>query len=120
MPIEAMMVIAIILLILVAALCVAMLYRAQSGGSAISPVLDQRLLALEGTIARPDPTHRRPFGRGRDGTRESARSLREEVTTLFGSLSTSLRGSLADLATGQNTRLEDFSGRLTEARAAAA
>ena len=58
--------------------------------------------------------------RGRDEAREGARSLREEITTQFGSLATSVRGSLAGLASGQNTRLEDFSGRLNEAKAAAA
>jgi DNA recombination protein RmuC len=116
MLIEAMLVIVILL----AALCVAMLYRMRSGSSAISPVLDQRLVAIEGSITRSDTLVRDEFARGRDESREGARSLREEITTQFGSLATSVRGSLADLATGQNTRLENFAGRLNEAKTAAA
>jgi len=119
MPIEAMLIIVALLAVLVAALCVALLYRMRSGSS-ISPVLDQRLVAIEGLITRSDTLVRDEFARGRDESREGARSLREEISTQFGSLATSVRGSLADLATGQNTRLEDFSGRLNEAKSTAA
>jgi DNA recombination protein RmuC len=120
MPIEAMLVIVTVLLILVATLCVAILYRMRPDGSAISPVLDQRLVAIEGSIPRSDTLVRDELTRGRDEAREGARSLREEITTQFGSLATSVRGSLADLASSQNTRLEDFSGRLNEAKTTAA
>jgi hypothetical protein len=119
MLIEAMLVIVTLVAILVATLCVAMLYRMRSASSAISPVLDQRLAAIEGMITRSDTLVRDEFARGRDESREGARSLREEITAQFGSLATSVRGSLADLATGQNTRLEDFAGRLNEAKATA-
>jgi DNA recombination protein RmuC len=120
MLIEAVLVIVALVAILVAALCVAMLYRMRSGSSAISPVLDQRLAAIEWSVTRSDTLVRDELARGRDESRETARSLREEITTLFGSLATSVRGSLADLATGQNTRLEDFAGRLNEAKTTAA
>jgi DNA recombination protein RmuC len=120
MPIEAMLVIVTLLAILVATLCVAMLYRMRSGSSMISPVLDQRLVAIEGSITRSDTLVRGEFAQGRDESREGARSLREEITTQFGSLATSVRGSLADFATGQNSRLEDFAGRLNEAKTSTA
>jgi DNA recombination protein RmuC len=120
MPIEATLVIVTLLAILVAALCVAMLYRMRSGNAVISPVFDQRLAVIEGSITRSDTLVRDEFARGRDESREGARSLREEITTQFGSLATSVRGSLADLAIGQNARLEDFSGRLNEAKTTAA
>jgi DNA recombination protein RmuC len=120
MPIEAMLVIVTLLAIAMAALCVAMLYRMRSGSSVISPVLDQRLVAIEGSIIRSDTLVRDEFARGREESREGARSLREEITTQFGSLATSVRGSLADFATGQNSRLEDFAGRLNEAKTSTA
>jgi DNA recombination protein RmuC len=97
-----------------------MLYRMRSGSSVISPVLDQRLVAIEGSIIRSDTLVRDEFARGREESREGARSLREEITTQFGSLATSVRGSLADFATGQNSRLEDFAGRLNEAKTSTA
>jgi DNA recombination protein RmuC len=120
MLIETVLAIVTLLAILMATLCVAMVYRMRSGSSVISPVLDQRLVAIEASITRSDSLVRDEFARGRDESREGARSLREEITTLFGSLATSVRGSLADLATGQNTRLEDFAGRLNEAKTTAA
>jgi DNA recombination protein RmuC len=120
MPIDVMLVIVTLLAILVATLCAAMLYRMRLDAPAISPVLDQRLVAIEGMITRSDTLVRDEFARGRDETREGARSLREEITAQFGSLATSVRGSLADLAAGQNTRLEDFGGRLNEAKSTAA
>jgi class 3 adenylate cyclase len=46
--------------------------------------------------------------------------LREEVTGQFRSLSESVRGSIGDLATGQNIRLTDFAERLDGAKNAAA
>ena len=117
MLIDAMLVIVTLLAILMAALCVAMLYRMRC---AISPALDQRLVAIEGSISRSDTLVRDEFARGRDESRDAARSLREEITTQFASLATSVRGSLADFAMGQNTRLEDFAGRLNEAKTTAA
>jgi DNA recombination protein RmuC len=90
------------------------------GASTIPPLLDQRLVLIEGAISRSDTTIRDEFGRGREETRDSSRSLREEVTTLFGSLATSVRGSLTDLSTGQNTRLDAFETRLNDARTGAA
>jgi DNA recombination protein RmuC len=121
MLIEATLVVVTLLALSVATLCVAMLYRMRSdGGVALSPLLDQRLVAIEASITRSDALVRDEFARGRDESRDGAKSLREEITTQFGTLATSVRGSLADLAIGQNTRLEDFAGRLNEAKTTAA
>jgi DNA recombination protein RmuC len=120
MLVETVLVSVTLLAILVAALCVGMFYRVRSSNAVISPALDQRLVAIEGSITRSDTLVRDEFARGRDESREGARSLREEITTQFAALATSVRGSLADLATGQNTRLEDFSGRLNDAKTTAA
>jgi DNA recombination protein RmuC len=63
----------------------------------------------------------RPSGRNLagDATRRGrvlARSLREEVTGLFERLAASLRASLSDLSTAQQTQLETFASRLGEAK----
>jgi hypothetical protein len=84
--------------------------------SAISPILEQRLLGIEGAIGRSDSAVREEFGRGRDENREGSRSLREEVTSLFESLAGSLRASLSDLSTAQQAQLETFATRLNETR----
>jgi DNA recombination protein RmuC len=121
MLIEATLVVVTLLALSVATLCVVTLYRMRSGGGvALSPLLDQRLVAIEASITRSDALVRDEFARGRDESRDGAKSLREEITTQFGTLATSVRGSLADLAIGQNTRLEDFAGRLNEAKTTAA
>ena len=96
------------------------LYRIRSAGSAISLPIDQRLVALDKAITRTDATVMGEFALGREESRQGAKSLREEITTQFGSLAGSVRGSVADFATGQNTRLEDFAGRLNEVKATAA
>jgi DNA recombination protein RmuC len=65
----------------------------------------------------------RPFAMNSVGTatkREASRSLREEVTGLFERLAGSLRASLADVSTGQQTQLEAFAVRLGEANIRAA
>jgi DNA recombination protein RmuC len=84
--------------------------------SAISPILEQRLLGIEGAIGRSDSAIREEFGRGRDENREGSRSLREEVTSLFERLAGSLRASLSDLSTAQQAQLETFATRLNETR----
>src|SRR5580704_13044242 len=120
MPIGLLLAATLILLSIALAICVVIIYRMERGASTIPPLLDQRLVLIEGAIARSDTTIRDEFGRGRDETRDSSKSLREEVTTLFGSLATSVRGSLTDLATGQNARLDAFETRLNDARTGAA
>jgi hypothetical protein len=110
----------VVLLVLVAGFFASILYWMRSAGSAISSPLDQRLAAIEGAVARADATMREEFSLGRDESQKGAKSLREEITTLFGTLATSVRGSVTDLATGQNARLEDFAGRLNEAKTTAA
>ena len=89
-------------------------------GSGIPPLLDQRLLSIEGAIARSDATIRDEFGQGREEARKGARSLREEVSGLFERLAGSLRASMNDLSIGQQARLETFATRLNEAKAESA
>src|SRR6266478_938466 len=98
-------------------LSILIIYRSGRGPSAISPILEQRLQSLEAATARSDATIREEFGRGRDETRESSRSLREEVTGLFGNLSDALRVSLGeklDSVTGQITALTEGNERRQE------
>jgi hypothetical protein len=47
-------------------------YQSARAPSAISPILDQRLINIEGAIERSDTTTRDEFGRGRDEARESS------------------------------------------------
>src|SRR4051812_6962175 len=102
MSIEALLIGLDVLLALALAVCVASIYRMGRGSSAFPPVLDQRLVAIEGAITRSDSLVREEFGRGREEARDGSRSLREEVTGLFGSLADSVRVSIGDLTTGQN------------------
>ncbi len=120
MAIEAVLMAVNFLLALAILVCIGVIYRMGRAGTTVSPILDQRLLSIEGSIRRSDPTIREEFGRGRDETREASRSLREEVTGQFKSLSESVRGSIGDLTTGQNTRMAEFSERLDGAKASAA
>jgi len=79
--------------------------------------LEQRLQSLEAATARSDATIREEFGRGRDETREGSRSLREEVTGLFGNLGGALRASLGeklDTVSGQITTLTEGNERRQE------
>jgi len=46
-------------------------------------ILDQRLLSIEGAIGKSDAIIRDEFGRDREEGREAARSLREEISSLF-------------------------------------
>src|SRR5437773_565538 len=103
---EMMLIALALLLLVVGGLCAVILYRVLSAGSAIPSLLNQRLAAIEGAVARSDATVREECALGREESQKGAKSLREEITTLFGTLATSVRGSVADLATGQNTRLE--------------
>src|SRR6266404_1139044 len=98
-------------------LSILLIYRSGRAPSAISMMLEQRLQRLEAATPRSDATIREEFGRGRDETRESSRSLREEVTGLFGNLSDALRASLGeklDTVSGQITRLTEGNERRQE------
>ncbi len=117
---EAVLIASVVLSAAAVVLCILILYRFGRAPSAISPILEQRLLNIEGVIGRSDSAIREEFGRGRDETQEGSRSLREEVTGLFGTLAGSLRASLNDLSTGQKTQLDAFATDLTEARTGAA
>jgi DNA recombination protein RmuC len=117
---DALLLISVILSALAVVLCIVIIYRSGRGAASISPILEQRLVSIEGAIGRSDAILRDEFGRGRDETREGARSLREEVTGLFERLAGSLRASLNDLSTGQQAQLETFAARLNEARTGAA
>jgi DNA recombination protein RmuC len=120
MPLDALLLISVILSALSVVLCIVIVYRSGRGSASISPILEQRLVGIEGAIGRSDTILRDEFGRGRDETREGARSLREEVTGLFERLAGSLRASLNDLSTGQRGQLETFAAHLNEARTGAA
>src|SRR6266436_1959927 len=104
MSAEAVLIANVVLSSLAVILCIVIIYRAGRAPSAISPVLEQRLLGIEGAIGRSDTTIHGEFGRGRDETREGSRSLREEVTGLFERHAASLRESLPDLSTGQQAQ----------------
>ncbi len=113
MTAEALLLVGVILAVAFV-LSILIIYRSGRGPSAISPILEQRLQSLEAATARSDATIREEFGRGRDETRESSRSLREEVTGLFGNLSDALRASLGeklDSVTGQITALTEGNER---------
>src|SRR5882762_838212 len=104
MSAEAVLIASVVLSGLAVVLCVIILYRSGRAPSAISPILEQRLLSIEAAIGRSDATIQEEFGRGRDETRAGSRSLREEVTGLFGNLGGALRASLGeklDTVTGQ-------------------
>ena len=120
MPMASLLLICVILSAVALVLCVVILYRSARSASSLSPVLQQRLVAIEGGIRKSDETLRNEFGRGRDETREASKSLREEVTGLFERLAGSLRASLNDLSTGQQAQLETFAVRLDEANTRAA
>src|SRR5882762_3305185 len=120
MSTEAVLIASVMLSAAAVILCILILYKSGRTPSAISPILEQRLLSIEGAIERSYATNRDEFGRGRDEARESSRSLREEVTGLFESLSGSLRASLNDLSMGQQAQLETFAARLNEAKTGAA
>jgi len=75
-------------------------------------IFDQRLLSIEGAIGKSDAIIRDEFGRDREEGREAARSLREEISSLFERLAGSLRASMNDLSTGQQAQLDIFATRL--------
>jgi DNA recombination protein RmuC len=120
MSAEAVLIASVVLSAAAVVLCILILYKSGRALSAISPILEQRLFSIDGAIERSDATIRDEFGRGRSETHENSRSLREEVTGLFETLSGSLRASLNDLSTGQQAQLETFAARLNEARSGAA
>src|SRR6266404_7450952 len=116
MSAQAVLIASVVLSGLAVLLCVLVLYRSGRTPS-ISPILEQRLLSIEAAIGRSDATIREEFGRGRDETREGSRSLREEVTGLFGNLGDALRASLGeklDTVSGQITRLTEGNERRQE------
>ena len=65
MPIEAVFMAVILVLVLAVLVCIGVIYRIGRAGTTVSPVLDQRLLSIEGSISRSDTTIREEFGRGR-------------------------------------------------------
>jgi hypothetical protein len=65
MSAEAALIASVVLSSLTVVLCIVILYRS-GRASAISPILEQRLLSIEGAIGRSDTTIREEFGRGRD------------------------------------------------------
>src|SRR6266446_1914732 len=114
MSAEAVLIASVVLSAAAVILCILIIYRSARAPSAISPVLEQRLISIEGAIGRSDAILRDEFGRGREEVRESSRSLREEVTGLFGNLSDGLRASLGeklDTVTGQITALTEGNER---------
>jgi len=75
---EALLVIGVVLSALAVALCVLIIFRSGRTASGIPAILDLRLLSIEGVIGRSDAIIRDELGRGREETRDGARSLREE------------------------------------------
>src|SRR5271169_4352114 len=117
MSAEAALIASVVSSSLTVVLCIVILYRSGRAPSALSPILEQRLLSIEGAIGRSDTTVREEFGRGRDETREGSRSLREEVTGLFGNLGGALRATLGeklDTVSGQITTLTEGNERRQE------
>jgi hypothetical protein len=119
MTAEALLLVGVILAVAIL-LAILIIYRSGRTPTTIAPILEQRLLSIEGAIGRSDSTIRKEFGHGRDEARETSRSLREEVTGLFDKLAGSLRASLNDLSTGQQSQLDAFATRLGEAKVEAA
>jgi len=116
MTAEALLLVGVILAVAFV-LGILIIYRFGRAPSAISPVLEQRLQSLEAAIGRSDTILRDEFGRGREEVRESSRSLREEVTGLFGNLGGALRASLGeklDIVSGQITTLTEGNERRQE------
>jgi hypothetical protein len=116
MTAEALLLVGVILAVAFV-LSILIIYRLGQAPSTISPILEQRLQSLEAAIGRSDATIREEFGRGRDETREGFRSLREEVTGLFGNLGGALRASLGeklDTVSGQITTLTEGNERRQE------
>ena len=103
---EALLLIGLILSALAVALCVIIIIRSGRAASGMPAILDQRLLSIEGAIGKSDAIIRDEFGRDREEGREAARSLREEISSLFERLAGSLRASMNDLSTGQQAQLE--------------
>src|SRR5467141_2146395 len=113
---EALLLVGVILAVAFV-LGILIIYRSGRTPSSFSPILEQRLQSPEAAIGRSDATIREEFGRGRDETREGSRSLREEVTGLFGNLGGALRASLGeklDTVTGQITALTEGNERRQE------
>jgi DNA recombination protein RmuC len=116
LPVEAGLLVTSILSAVAAVLGIVILQRL-SRPSVLPPLLEPRLLDIEGAVGRCEASLRDELARGRDETREASRSQREEVAGLFERLSSALRASLGDLSTGQQVRLDDFANRLGEASA---
>ena len=119
MTVEALLIVGVVFAAALV-LGVLIIYRTGESPATISPILEQRLLSIEGAVGRSDSTIREEFGRGREETREASRSLREELTGLFQSLAGSLRASLNDLSIGQQNQLDAFGTRLGQAKTEAA
>jgi DNA recombination protein RmuC len=119
MTAEALVILGVILSVAVV-LGILIVYRTGRSASAIAPIMEHRLQSIECAIGRSDSAIREEFGRGREEAREGSRSLREEVTGLFDKLAGSLRASLNDLSTGQQSQLDTFATRLGEAKTEAA
>jgi len=68
MTAEALLLVGVMLAVAVV-LSILIIYRTGRSPSAISPLLEQRLLNIEGAIGRSDSAIREEFGRGRDETR---------------------------------------------------
>jgi DNA recombination protein RmuC len=117
MSAEAVLSASVVLSAAAVVLCILILYRSGRAPLALSPILEQRLISIEGAIGRSDATIRDEFGRDRDEVRDSSRSLREEVTGLLGNLGDALRASLGeklDAVTGQITALTEGNERRQE------
>ena len=54
MSIEVLLIAVILLLALVVLVCIGVIYRMGQGPSVLSPVLDQRFIAIEAAISRSD------------------------------------------------------------------
>ena len=96
MPIEAVLMAVILLLVLAVLVCIGVIYRMGRAGTTVSPILDQRLLSIEGSISRSDSAIREEFGRGRDETRDPRHGCHPLESRSAGGVSPpTLRGSKA-------------------------
>jgi hypothetical protein len=76
MTAEALLLVGVMVAVAVA-LGILIVYRTGLSASAITPILEQRLLGIEAATGRSDAIIREEFGRGRDETRQGSRSLRK-------------------------------------------
>jgi DNA recombination protein RmuC len=79
----------------------------------------ERLISIESRVGNFDTQLGAQLSQSRGESREASRSLREEITNSFDTLSQGVRQSISDLAQGQKSQLENFARQLEGTRSQA-